>query len=251
MSKKKPANEPKFIKISTSTNDIEVGTVPMELLVQRRNNFRKMTRQQKAALKMSLDTAGMQSFIQVVRNPDGTFGIVDGHHRRDELLERGAEVAPVVVLPDIDEASADKLMLTFNVSAELVDDEFTKLMKDMLDKGIAKSEVATAAVVSEAMLDELQRSLESVELPEAEGQDDLPRDVKSASKAAKKPPKIKVLILSPTGEGADGLILAATHADTVITNEVRESIAEAGYAIDEAEPVWVEDGLALVEGIAG
>jgi len=249
MAKKTTEEAPKFFKIPTSTNEIEVGTVPMELLVQRRNNFRKMTRQQKAALKMSLDATGMQSFIQVVRNSDGTFSIVDGHHRRDELIERGAKVAPVIVLPEMDEQTADKLMLTFNVSAELIDDEFTKLMRDMLDKGIEKSEIATAAVVSEALLDELQKSLEDVEPPDVV-EDDLPRDVKVGTKAGKKPPKIKVLILSPTGPDVDGLILAATHADTVITNEVRESVAAAGYSIDEAEPVWVEDGLALVEGIS-
>ena len=244
MSKKNEdqSNQPKLVKIQTSMNPIEVGTIPMSLLKQRRTNFRKMTKQQRAALKLSMDTAGMQSFIQVVRNDDGTFSIVDGHHRRDELLERGATDIPVVVLPEnLDEKAADTLMLTFNVSADLDDTEFAKLLDDMLQKGIAKEQVATAAVISTDMLDQLQNALNEMEVPDAP-LDELPNEVKGANATkAKKAPKIKIVHLWPSDpESNMANVLCATHADTVINREVVGALKEAGYDLEEIEPVWFD-----------
>ena len=261
MSKKKPEvavasnEEVKLVTIQTSTNPIEVGTVPIEKLSRRRNNFRKMTKAQKAALKHSIDLSGMQSFIQVVRNGDGTFGIVDGHHRLEELQERGATSVPVIVLPDtVDKDKADMLMLTFNVSAELVDDEFTNLLSEMLNNGTSKEDVAKSAVVSEELLDQLQKTMQDVELPEV-APDDLPVDgLKQGAAKPKKAPKIKLLLiypLEPNEENEGTQRLAATHMDTIISREARDALAQSGCGLEEIEPMWVDNDLDLIEKLAG
>ena len=78
----------KFVKLSTGLNDITVGTIPMSKLGTIRANYRKMNKQQRETLAASVDRFGFQSFVAVVRNEDGTYAIVDGHHRVDELRER-------------------------------------------------------------------------------------------------------------------------------------------------------------------
>ncbi len=258
MSKKKieePSNDVKLVTIQTSTNPIEVGTVPIEKLSRRRTNFRKMTKAQKAALKHSMDLAGMQSLIQVVRNEDGTFGIIDGHHRLEELQERGATDVPVIVLPaSVDKDKADMLMLTFNVSAELVDEEFTNLLSEMLNNGTSKEDVAKSAVVSEELLDQLQRTMQDVELPEI-APDDLPTDgLKQGAPKPKKSPKIKLLLiypLEPNEENEGSQRIAATHMDTIISREARDALAQEGMGIEEIEPMWIDSDVDLIEKLSG
>ena len=260
MSKKKIAEESpnpsadveNLIKIPTSTNPIEAGTVPISKIVQRRNNFRKMTKAQKAALKHSIDLSGMQSFIQVVRNEDGTYGSVDGHHRLAELQERGASSVPVIVLPDtVDKDKADMLMLTFNVSAELVDDEFTNLLTEMLNNGTSKEDVAKSAVVSEELLDQLQKTMQDVEIPEV-APDELPTEgLKQGSAKPKKQPKIKLLVLYPSDpESGDSQHMVATHMETIVSKEARDALKQVGYELEEVEPIWVDNDLDLIELIS-
>lgn len=247
-----PANEERFVTIPTETNPITVGTIPMDKLVRRRSNFRKMTQQQKAALQASINASGMQSFIAVVKNDDGTYGIVDGHHRMEELQSRGVKSVPVIVLPnDTSKKAADLAMLSFNVSAEIVDDEFSKLLIDLLESGVDKNEVATAAVVSGGFLDRLQEAL-NLPTPEASPDDDLAREgLKEAAKGkGKKAPKIKVLVLIGTEEGSGIQGFAATHADVVISKEIRDVLRESGLELDEVSPIWVESDMDLVEKLA-
>lgn len=257
MSKKKIAEESpnpsadveNLIKIPTSTNPIETGTVPISKIVRRRNNFRKMTKAQRAALKHSMDLSGMQSFIQVVRNGDGTYGIVDGHHRLEELQERGATSVPVIVLPEhVDSDKADMLMLTFNVSAELVDDEFTKLLSDMLNNGTSREDVAKSALVSEELLDQLQNQMKDVDIPEL-APDELPTEgLKQGTSKAKKPPRIKLILLSPNDpESGDAQHMVATHMETIVSREARDALKAVGYDMEEIEPIWIENDLDLVE----
>ena len=102
----------------------------------RRENYRKMNEKQKATLRASTDSLGFQSFLVVVKESDGTYGIVDGHHRRDELEAKGATEAPVILLPEgTDPRKADMGMFSFNVSAEVQDEKFASLVLQMLEDG--------------------------------------------------------------------------------------------------------------------
>lgn len=241
-------SDEKFVTIQTDTNPITVGTVPLAKLVRRRDNFRKMTPQQKAALQASINASGMQSFIAVVKNPDGTYGIVDGHHRMEELTSRGVQNVPVVVLPEqTSKEEADLAMLSFNVSAEIVDDKFSELLIDLMNSGVEKAQIATAAVVSQGFIDRLSEALAAPAI-EA-GEEELPTEglkLPGATKA-KKAPRVKVLLLS-NEEGVQ--LIACTHAETIISSEVRDMLGSEGLKIDEVEPIWVDNDVALIEKLS-
>ena len=101
--------------------------------------------------------------------------------------------------------------------------------------------MATAAVISTDMLDQLQNALNEMEVPDAP-LDELPNEVKGTSSAkAKKAPKIKIVHLWPSDpESGMANVLCATHADTVINREVVGALKEAGYDLEEIEPVWFD-----------
>jgi len=152
--------EPSFITVQAGLNPITVGSVPLGMLSFRRENYRKMTPAQKKTLRGSTDSLGFQSFILVIKEADGTYGIVDGHHRRDELEEQGAATAPVILLPEgTDPKKADLGMFSFNVSAEIQDDKFAKMVLEMLESGVAPEEVGLHAGVSEDFMKGIQERM--------------------------------------------------------------------------------------------
>ena len=62
-------------------DDITVGLVLLSRVHQRRDNFRCMNAQQLAGLRAAVDRIGFQSLVTLNVENDGTFGIIDGHHR--------------------------------------------------------------------------------------------------------------------------------------------------------------------------
>ncbi|TXH42785.1 MAG: hypothetical protein E6Q97_35175, partial [Desulfurellales bacterium] len=151
------SQDEKFMVLDAGINQIVVGSVPLSKLSKRRPNYRRMNRQQKETLKASVDKFGFQDLITVVREADGSYGIVDGHHRVEELSERGATRVPVVLLPEgTGKVDADLGMLSFNVSAEIVDTEFSAFIKDLMDTGVDAEELRKHATISEAFMKTLQ-----------------------------------------------------------------------------------------------
>jgi hypothetical protein len=112
--------------------DMLVGEVPTSSLVRRRNNFRRMSPEVAAALKANIERQGFQSLIVVQESTTpGVYEIIDGHHRWEAAQALERETVPVVVLKDLSKADADIAMLSFNVSADVLADEFYSLVRDI------------------------------------------------------------------------------------------------------------------------
>ena len=242
------ASEPSFITVQAGLNPITVGSVPLGMLSFRRENYRKMTAAQRKTLRGSTDSLGFQSFILVIKEKDGSYGIVDGHHRRDELEEQGAATAPVILLPEgTDPKKADLGMFSFNVSAEIQDDKFANMVLEMLKEGVSPEEVGLHAGVNDDFMQGIQQMLEEP-VPET-ATDDLPREGSGDKpEKTKKAPSVKlVMVLSRDGEGnVSPVAFTMTHKDTIISREVREALDGQGLELEEVEPVWFGDESELV-----
>lgn len=241
----------KFVTLDAGINQVTVGTIPMAKLAIRRKNYRKMNAQQKETLQASVDKFGFQDLITVVRNEDGTYGIVDGHHRVEELESRGADRIPVVLLPDgLSKTDADLGMLSFNVSAEVVDSEFASMIQDLMEAGADAEEIRKHATISPAFMEALQSALDE---PVAMPDDNLQEGV-GGGKApkAKKPPSTKLVVLLYTNPETQEVYptFCLTHKDTILDAEVRSVLEAEGLKIEEVEPVWFENGPNLLEKLA-
>jgi hypothetical protein len=80
-----------------------------ELLVNEKN-WRRHIRQQAAALKGLLTEIGYAGALLARELPDGKLMLIDGHLRAETTPD---SKVPVLIL-DLDEAEADKLLLTFD-----------------------------------------------------------------------------------------------------------------------------------------
>lgn len=243
---KKATTGAKFMTVSGGLNPITVGTVPLGELSFRRENYRKMNEKQKATLRASTDSLGFQSFLVVVKESDGTYGIVDGHHRRDELEAKGATEAPVILLPEgTDPRKADMGMFSFNVSAEVQDEKFASLVLQMLEDGADAEQLRLHAGISEDFMKSVQEALKEPS-PELGGEDDLPREGNDGGPGPKGPkaPKVKiVLVLQRDAEGsASPVAFTMTGEKTIISREVREALEAQNLVLEELEPLWFQSG---------
>jgi len=246
------SDQEKFVTLDAGINKVVVGSVPLEKIVHRRKNYRKMNKHQKETLQASVNKFGFQDLITVVKNEDGTYGIVDGHHRVEELAARGSDRIPVVLLPEgTSKLDADLGMLSFNVSAEIIDAEFASFVKELMDAGTDADELRKHATISEGFMDTLKEALNepSGDAPDME---DLPSSV-GGEKVAKprKAPNVKVvLLISKDADGNPIPSFCVTHKDTVLDKEVRDVLEGEGFEVEEIEPVWFDNGPNLLEILA-
>jgi hypothetical protein len=245
----------KFVTLNAGVNDITVGTIPMSKLGVIRANYRKMNKQQRETLAASVDRFGFQSFVAVVRNEDGSYAIVDGHHRVEELRERGSLTVPVILLPEGSTHDRKLGMLTFNVSAEVQDEEFVKLLQELMAEGADSEAIRKAATISDTFMADLEAALHrhGEEAP-APG-DELDHEGTGTEKKPKKSkdPQIKLLVLLAPAEEGGPLVVqmyCATPKDTIISREVRQTLEESGVVLDETLPVWVDNEGHLMETLA-
>lgn len=88
----------------------ELRRVKAKELVPNEKNWRRHSPEQRAALDGVLKEVGFAGAILARVLPDGRLGIVDGHLRTDMDPEM---IVPVLVL-DVNEEEADKLLLTYD-----------------------------------------------------------------------------------------------------------------------------------------
>lgn len=158
------------IKFDTSAGEkvvdlgegLMVGRVLVSRVHPRRNNYRQMNQQQLAGLKASIARLGFKSLVTVNVEEDGTFGIIDGHHRYAEAVEAGDATIPVVFL-FLNKLDADWGMLSFNISAETLAHEFNSLLKDIMAQGADMVELSAVSSVSVEYLDMLNKVGEDIE----------------------------------------------------------------------------------------
>ena len=119
-------------------------------LAPHESNWRQHPPYQRAALQAMLDDVGIANAVIAYENADGRLTLIDGHLRRDMLPDT---VLPVLVL-DVDETEARKLLLTLDPLAAMAQPDMDMLMsllqqtefqdqavKDMLE-GLVNGETA-------------------------------------------------------------------------------------------------------------
>lgn len=147
----------------------KLGVIPFDKLVRRRTNYKQMTDTQKKALRANLDEFGFKGFCPVEVREDGTFGMIDGHHRWEELEARGASGLPVVLIEG-DPTRLDLAMFGFNVVGDNKPHEFLDMVRELATK-TSVEDVATFAALSPEFLRDLeeatQRPIDVPEMPDA------------------------------------------------------------------------------------
>lgn len=237
--------------------DMTVGVVARNLIRFRRSNYRRMSPLQRETLKASIDKFGFQSFVVVRREEDGLFGVVDGHHRLEELDARGATEVPVLVLPDVSSTDADLGMLSFNVSAEVVDDALVSLLTDLQKAGVTNAEIAKHGTISERFMEQMSAAINTEKIPAPEF-DDPPMEGEGGGKSKKKKsPDVKVIVLTTAavevdGESSGGELVGVYTMPTksIVSQSYRNGLAEIGLCLEELEAPFVENEEALAEKVS-
>ena len=242
---------PRFMVLQGGPNPITVGVVPIALITFRRANYRKMNQRQRETLQAGIDRLGFQTLLIVVKEEDGTYGLVDGHHRLEELKAAGATMAPVICLPEgTTKEDADLGMLSLNVSAELDDVQFGQFISDLMSGGTDSEEIRKHGTLSAAFMDQLQEALDRTDA-EPQPDTDLPTEVTPGAEKQKKSkvPDLKVVVLlavtEPEEEGGEPgkaiQDLFLCPKSTILSAEVREALEVSGFAIDEVEAAYFEE----------
>ena len=143
-------------------DEITVGLVLLSRVHQRRDNFRCMNAQQLAGLRAAVDRIGFQSLVTLNVEADGTFGIIDGHHRFAEAERRGMVLLPALFV-HLNKLDADMGMLSFNISADTNAVAFNSLLNELLQQQAPMAELSSFAGVSE---DYLQMLLDKSATPD-------------------------------------------------------------------------------------
>ena len=101
----------------------ELRHVPASDLRPNPKNWRTHPKAQQDALKGVLAEIGMADACLARELDDGTLMLIDGHLRAETI---GTEVVPVLIL-DVDEAEADKILATLDPLAAMADSDAVKL----------------------------------------------------------------------------------------------------------------------------
>lgn len=122
---------------------VELRFVPASELVPNPKNWRTHPTKQKEALRALLDEVGIADAVIARPLPDGRLMLVDGHLRQDVS---GAEPLPVLVV-DLDEAEADKVLLTLDPVAAMAEADAAKL--DALLREVQTGSEALASMLTD------------------------------------------------------------------------------------------------------
>jgi len=101
----------------------ELRHVPASDLRPNPKNWRTHPKAQQDALRGILAEVGMADACLARELDDGTLMLIDGHLRAETI---GEEVVPVLIL-DVDEAEADKILATLDPLAAMADSDAVKL----------------------------------------------------------------------------------------------------------------------------
>lgn len=168
--------------------DAQVGVIQLSDLVRRRNNYRRMTQSTMDALVESIKEFGFRSLVVVQRSKaDPTkYEIVDGHHRVAALEKLNIQDVPVACLDNnLSKAQVDTAMISFNLSAEIVPEEFFTLVRE-IQQSTGEEKLAALTGIDEAFLKSLNDAVNAPppELPDVEA----PPSPQQAKQAAVKLP---------------------------------------------------------------
>ncbi len=121
----------------------ELRRVPASQLKTNPKNWRTHPQAQQDALRGVLDEVGIADAVLARELPDGTLMLVDGHLRAETITD--AEI-PVLIL-DVSEAEADKILATLDPLAAMAEADATKL--DDLLREVQTGNEALAGMLTE------------------------------------------------------------------------------------------------------
>lgn len=124
---------------------VELRRIPARDLLPNPKNWRKHPQSQQDAMRGALAEIGYASAL-LARETDAGLMLIDGHLRAETTPD---EIVPVLVL-DVDEAEADKLLATFDPLSAMAEADSAKL--DELLKSIE-----TDSPALQQMMDDLAR----------------------------------------------------------------------------------------------
>jgi hypothetical protein len=185
---------------------MKLAMIPMDLIVQTRANYKKMSPEQFAALRASIQTFGWRSFVVVRSLDDGTFEIIDGHHRYEFAKGRGMVELPCVILDENTELS-ELARFSFNVAGEVLPDVMLSAIKE-LDSKYGTTDAALYTGMSETFVAGLMAQAESiandamVDLPSTKAE----KPSKAAEVEAPKLTTEALLLSEAIAHRVDGLI---------------------------------------------
>jgi len=116
----------------------ELRRVPAGDLQPNPKNWRTHGPQQQAALTAALGEIGYADALLARELPDGTLQLIDGHLR---LSKSPQQLVPVLIL-DLSEAEADKLLLTFDPLGAMADADSGKLEELLRDVQVESQDLA-------------------------------------------------------------------------------------------------------------
>jgi DNA modification methylase len=125
-------------------------------------NWRRHPKAQAAALKGLLDEIGIADALIARELPDGTLMIIDGHLRADTMPE---VLVPVLVL-DVSEAEADKLLLTLDPLAMLAETDAERI-KELIET-VSTDSSAIQDLIRRTAGEDIWEQIHPEELQEAE-----------------------------------------------------------------------------------
>jgi len=143
----------------------ELRHVPASDLRPNPKNWRTHPKAQQDALRGILAEVGMADACLARELDDGTLMLIDGHLRAETI---GEEVVPVLIL-DVDEAEADKILATLDPLAAMADSDAVKL-DDLLrniDTGSEALQEMIAATAEQAKLYQVDEA-KPPELPDGD-----------------------------------------------------------------------------------
>lgn len=216
-----------FFDMQWDGGSIRLGVVPLDRLVKRRENYKAMNERQLKALRANLDRFGFKGFVVVTANVDGSFGMVDGHHRWDEAKRRKMSGLPALLVDN----NADELdlgMLGFNVVGDMLPGEFYRFALELSGR-VGEELVFEAAALDDKYIEDLQKANEAVVLLESELEEGPPRELGEGTSRKVTLPSFRLVAV----QKSTGRLLGARAVASgfVVTQKMERRAAEAGLEL--------------------
>ena len=147
----------------------ELRRVSAKELLPNPKNWRTHPKQQQDALRGVLAEVGLADACLARELPDGSLMLIDGHLRAETL---GDGTVPVLVL-DVNEAEADKLLATLDPLAAMADSDaarFEELLHTVNTSSQALQEMIADTARQAGLYEDLNKPSPDEEEPQGEGE---------------------------------------------------------------------------------
>jgi hypothetical protein len=207
----------------------ELRRVPASQLRPNPKNWRTHPKEQADALRGVLAEVGIADACIAREMPDGSLMLLDGHLRTETL---GGEIVPVLVL-DVNEEEADKILATLDplaILAEQDDQKLYDLLNSVESQNPSLQEFLKSNLddVTQMLLDAIETNSESiVEQAEAEQEGDTNNE---------EPTSAYVNFTFPLTPNQERIVRAAVRV-----GKERFGVINTGDAIAEICKQWVDE----------